>query len=244
MSNENKTLEDNQTNPEPAVEPQAEGSVISNLEDLQTNPTPTSSDNLENPLETAASIEPEEDVMSAIVTTLQAEISNLRQLLEEQTQKAEQSKKQYWLTAADFENFRKRTEREKEELEKRGKRQTITELLSVVDNFERARTQIKPTTEGETGIHKSYQGVYKNLVDGLKKLGVSAMRPEGEPFDPQYHEAMLREPTDQYPEGTVIEQLVRGYILGDQVLRHAMVKVATALETPTITENTEQDSTE
>lgn len=56
------------------------------------------------------------------------------------------------------------------------------------------------------------------------------MRPEGEVFDPQYHEAMLREATDEYPEGTVIEQLVRGYTLDDQVLRHAMVKVATPKE--------------
>jgi molecular chaperone GrpE len=64
----------------------------------------------------------------------------------------------------------------------------------------------------------------------LKKLGVSAMRAEGEPFDPNFHEAMLREATDEYPEGTVIDQLVRGYLLNDQVLRHAMVKVASPKE--------------
>ncbi len=176
---------------------------------------------------------PQEDDINAIISVLQAEISNLRGLLEEQSQKAEQYKKQYLTIAADFENFRKRTEKEKEEQEIRGKRQTIVELLSVVDNFERARVQIKPDTDGETAIHKSYQGVYKNLVDGLKKLGVSAMRPEGEIFNPQYHEAMLRESTDEHPEGTVIEQLVRGYTLNDQVLRHAMVKVAAPLEIPT-----------
>ncbi len=102
----------------------------------------------------------------------------------------------------------------------------MTELLAVVDNFERARTQIVPANEGETKIHKSYQGVYKNLVDSLKRLGVSPMRPEGQPFDPNYHEAMMREHTDEYPEGTVIEQLVRGYLIGEQVLRHAMVKVS------------------
>lgn len=178
-------------------------------------------------------VTPQEDDINAIISVLQAEISNLRGLLEEQSQKAEQYKKQYLTIAADFENFRKRTEKEKEEQEIRGKRQTIVELLSVVDNFERARVQIKPDTDGETAIHKSYQGVYKNLVDGLKKLGVSAMRPEGEIFNPQYHEAMLRESTDEHPEGTVIEQLVRGYTLNDQVLRHAMVKVAAPLEIPT-----------
>jgi molecular chaperone GrpE len=56
------------------------------------------------------------------------------------------------------------------------------------------------------------------------------MRPEGQPFDPTYHEAMLQEQTDEYPDGTVIEQLVRGYLLGDHVLRHALVKVAAPKE--------------
>jgi len=79
-------------------------------------------------------------------------------------------------------------------------------------------------------IHKSYQGVYKTLVDSLKRLGVSAMRPEGQMFDPNYHEAMLREATNKYPEGTVIEQLVRGYLLNEEILRHAMVKVAAPVE--------------
>ncbi|MFM7475719.1 MAG: nucleotide exchange factor GrpE, partial [Microcystis aeruginosa] len=74
-------------------------------------------------------------------------------------------------------------------------------------------------------------GVYKILVESLKRLGVSPMRPEGQPFDPTYHEAMMREYTDEHPEGTVVEQLVRGYTLGEQVLRHALVKVAAPKET-------------
>ena len=103
---------------------------------------------------------------------------------------------------------------------------TIIELLSVVDNFERARTQIKPQNEGEMGIHKSYQGVYKQLVDSLKRIGVSPMRPEGQQFDPNLHEAVMREPTEEHPEGTVMEELQRGYYLGDRILRHSLVKVA------------------
>lgn len=137
---------------------------------------------------------------------------------------------QYMRIAADFENYRKRTQKEKEELEQQVKRNTINELLPIVDNFERARSQLKPQTDGEMSIHKSYQGVYKQLVDGLKRLGVSPMRPEGQPFDPNLHEAVMREPTDEYPEGTVLEELVRGYNLGDRVLRHAMVKVAAPKE--------------
>jgi molecular chaperone GrpE len=137
---------------------------------------------------------------------------------------------QYMRLAADFDNFRKRTAKEKVEFEERSKRSTIIELLPIIDNFERARSQIKPQTESENNIQKSYQGIYKQLVDCLKQLGVSPMRPEGELFDPNLHEAVMREPTNEYPEGTVIEELRRGYILGDLVLRHAMVRVATPLE--------------
>jgi molecular chaperone GrpE len=158
------------------------------------------------------------------------EIETLRASVEERNN-------QYMRIAADFENFRKRSQKEKEELEQQVKRNTITELLPVVDNFERARAHLKPQTDAEMAIHKSYQGVYKQLVDSLKRMGVSAMRPEGKEFDPNLHEAVMRQPTDEHPEGTVLEELVRGYYLGDRVLRHAMVKVAAAPETGPDSEN-------
>lgn len=137
---------------------------------------------------------------------------------------------QYKRIAADFENFRRRTQKEKADLEDQIKCNTITELLPVIDNFERARSQIKPQTDAEMNIHKSYQGVYKQLVDCLKRVGVSPMRSEGEMFDPNLHEAVMREPTSDYEDGIVIEDLMRGYMLGERVLRHAMVKVAAAME--------------
>lgn len=161
-----------------------------------------------------------------VIEALQLEMDALKQTLAQKNQQLDAQKTQSIRIAADFDNFRKRTQREKEELEYLIKRNAISEILSVVDNFERARAQIKPESDGEMTIHRSYQGVYKNLVDSLKRLGVSAMRPEGEPFDPSLHEAMFREQTDAYAEGTVIEQLQRGYLLNDRVLRHAMVKVA------------------
>lgn len=143
---------------------------------------------------------------------------------------AEERTSQFMRIAADFENFRKRTQREKEELEQQIKCNTVVELLPVVDNFERARSQIKPQGEEAMAIHKSYQGVYKDLVDRLKRIGVAPMRSEGKEFDPNMHEAVMRESTDEFPEGTVIEELVRGYLLGERVLRHAMVKVAATPE--------------
>jgi molecular chaperone GrpE len=201
-----------ETYPEPLVDPSLES-------DSSMNETFSEDPNAAHP---------ENPSPEAIIADLQQEVATLQQQLDEQTQQAQTNQKRYISLAAEFDNFRKRTQKEKEDLEIQAKCKTLAELLPVIDNFDRARTQLKPATEGEMGIHKSYQSVYKNFVDGLKRLGVSAMRPEGQPFDPTYHEAMLREYTDDYPEGTVIEQLIRGYLLGDQVLRHAMVKVAAA----------------
>jgi molecular chaperone GrpE len=155
-----------------------------------------------------------------------SDLQSLATQLAEVTNQRDAFQSQYLRIAADFDNFRKRNSKEKEEIELRTKCATIIELLSVVDNFERARTQIKPQNDGEMGIHKSYQGVYKQLVEGLKRLGVSPMRPEGQQFDPNLHEAVMRQPTDEHPEGTVMEELQRGYFLGDRILRHSLVKVA------------------
>lgn len=203
-----------------------EGATASPEEILNLNP--------DSPAETAdtTSPEPDEDTVhpETAIAVLQQELANHRQELAQQAEQLDAFKKRYLSLAAEFDNFRKRTQREREELEQQIKGKTITELLSVVDNFERARTQLKPTNDGEMEIHKSYQSVYKSFVDGLKRLGVAPMRPEGQPFDPNYHEAMLREQTDEYPEGTIMEELVRGYQLGEMVLRHAMVKVATPKE--------------
>ncbi|MGD1874142.1 MAG: nucleotide exchange factor GrpE [Mastigocoleus sp.] len=164
------------------------------------------------------------------------------QQIESLKSQLEERQNQYARLAADFENYRKRTLKDKEELEVQVKQKAITELLPVVDNFERARAQIKPQGDGELTIHKSYQGVYKLLVDCLKRLGVSPMRPEGEEFDPSIHEAVMREPTDEHPEGTVLEELVRGYYLGDRVLRHAMVKVAAPSEDAQSSEDDQSNS--
>ncbi len=186
-----------------------------------------------------ANLNPENSVAASEKTGVEtAALVELTQQIDSLKTQLEERSTQYMRIAADFENYRKRTSKEKEELETQIKRNTILELLPVVDNFERARSHLKPQSEGEMTMHKSYQGVYKQLVDSLKRLGVSPMRPEGQEFDPNLHEAVMREPTDEHPEGTVLEELVRGYYLGDRVLRHAMVKVAAPKEdTPSAPED-------
>ncbi|MBE9197912.1 MULTISPECIES: nucleotide exchange factor GrpE [unclassified Nodularia (in: cyanobacteria)] len=176
-------------------------------------------------------IAPENGVAATDQTEIEtAALAELTQQIESLKGQLEERSTQYMRIAADFENYRKRTSKEKEELDLQVKRNTILELLPIVDNFERARAHLKPQSDGEMTIHKSYQGVYKQLVECLKRIGVSPMRPENQEFDPNLHEAVMREPTDEHPEGTVLEELVRGYYLGDRVLRHSMVKVAAPKE--------------
>jgi len=133
---------------------------------------------------------------------------------------------QYMRIAADFDNFRKRQSRDQDDLRLQITCTTLSEILPVVDNFDRARQQLTPESEEAVTLHRSYQGLYKQLVDVFKQLGVSPMRVEGEPFDPNLHEAVLREPSHDHPEDVVIEELQRGYHLNGRVLRHALVKVS------------------
>lgn len=133
---------------------------------------------------------------------------------------------QYMRMAADFDNFRKRQSRDHDDLKLQITCSTLSEILPVVDNFDRARQQLNPQSEEALGLHRSYQGLYRQLVDVFKQLGVSPMRVEGEPFDPSLHEAVLRAESEEHPEDVVIEELQRGYHLNGRVLRHALVKVS------------------
>ena len=133
---------------------------------------------------------------------------------------------QYMRIAADFDNFRKRQSRDQDDLKLQLVCSTLSEILPVVDNFERARQQLNPEGEEAQALHRSYQGLYKQLVDVLKQLGVAPMRVVGQEFDPTLHEAVLREPSEEHHEDVVIEELQRGYHLNGRVLRHAMVKVS------------------
>jgi molecular chaperone GrpE len=213
MIEEEKQLEDTQTVGQSSGDGEA-------LQGAQTEPAST------EPLTTEAVLETDDTDYQAAFMDLRSTFAAKEREAEALKAQLEDRSNQYMRIAADFENFRRRTQKEKEDLELKVKIDTINELLPVVDNFERARSHIKPQNDGEMNIHKSYQSVYKQLVDCLKRVGVAPMRSEGKEFDPNLHEAVMRQPTSEQPEGTVVEELVRGYMMGDRVLRHAMVKVA------------------
>nr|WP_264320145.1 nucleotide exchange factor GrpE [Zarconia navalis] len=223
LENPRKSTSAEESPATPEVETVAQASVES---DADASATENTANRVVDPLE----VEAAEAAAQAQAINDRATVEALTETVKTTTAQADELKSQYARLAADFDNYRKRTQKEKEELEKQAQCTAIEELLPVVDNFERARSQIKPQTDEELAIHKSYQGVYRQMVDCLKKLGVAPMRPEGQPFDPNFHEAVMREATGEYEEGTVMEELMRGYIMGERVLRHAMVKVSTAPE--------------
>ena len=133
---------------------------------------------------------------------------------------------QYIRLAADFENFRKRTEQEREALLKYGAENTLKKMLEVLDNFERGLKAIE-TVDDCDKVKECYNLAYKNFTDVLTKSGLETIKAEGEVFDPNFHEAVMQTPTKEHPENTIIAELQKGYKLGDKVLRPTLVNVAT-----------------
>ncbi|XP_021282245.1 uncharacterized protein LOC110415082 [Herrania umbratica] len=128
--------------------------------------------------------------------------------------------------SADFDNFRKRTERERLSLVTNAQGEVLENLLPVLDNFERAKAQIKVETEGEEKISSSYQSIYKQFMEILGSLGVEPVETVGNPFDPMLHEAIMREDSTEFEEGIILQEFRKGFKLGDRLLRPSMVKVS------------------
>lgn len=133
---------------------------------------------------------------------------------------------QYIRLAADFDNYRKRQEQEKEALLKYGAETTLKKMIEVLDNFERGLKAIETVDDCEK-VKECYNLAYKNFTDVLTKAGLEAIKAEGETFDPNFHEAVMQTPSTEHPEHTIIAELQKGYKLGDKVLRPTLVNVAT-----------------
>ena len=193
-------------------------------------PTPAQDPSVE-PMDAAPAVaEPEvastETPADVSVTDPAERLQQLEQELHSLKQEHETLQSQYMRIAADFDNFRKRQSRDQDDIRQQLVCSTLSEILPVVDNFERARQQLNPEGEEAQALHRSYQGLYKQLVDVLKQQGVARMEVVGQLFDPTLHEAVLREESTEQPEDVVIEELQRGYHLNGKVLRHALVKVS------------------
>lgn len=146
------------------------------------------------------------------------ELEQLRALAEENNQRLLRAQ-------ADFDNFRKRTLKEKEELAKYASMKLIDQLLPVVDNFERALQAGQDNPE-MSSFSKGVDMIFRQFLQVLEQEGLQAMNAVGQPFNPEFHQAIMQVESDDHEEGIVVEEVQKGYMLKDKVLRPAMVKVS------------------
>nr|WP_234032984.1 nucleotide exchange factor GrpE [Paenibacillus faecalis] len=149
---------------------------------------------------------------------LQVELEKLQNEMSEQQQRTLR-------VQADFDNFRRRTQKEKEDLAKYASSKLITELLPVFDNFERAIAASEDNQDFES-FSKGVSMIFRQLETVLNAEGLTAMNSVGQPFNPEFHQAIMQVESDEYEEGIVVEEVQKGYMLKDRVLRPAMVKVS------------------
>lgn len=172
-----------------------------------------------------ADVDPEEGDMEEISEET-SELESLRGLLQTKEEEVAKEKKEYMFLMAEFDNFRKRTLRERSELIKNAAEKVLQGLLPIVDDFERGLDAIKDSSDAES-VKEGMTLIYNKLVKYLGDNGVKAMDSTGADFDADIHEAIAMVPADEETAaGKVKDTVQKGYTLNDKVLRHAKVVVA------------------
>ncbi|XP_066350635.1 uncharacterized protein [Miscanthus floridulus] len=161
------------------------------------------------------------------ITAVEKEKSRVASQFESVTAEITSGKEKFIRLNADLENFRKQTEKDRAKFTSNIRVEVVQSLLSLVDSFEKTNLENTPETEKEAKITTSYQGIYKQLVETLRYLGVGVVETVGKPFDPSVHEAISREASIQFKAGIVTHEVRRGFHLKERLLRPATVKVST-----------------
>ena len=153
--------------------------------------------------------------------------------VEELTQELQRTKDQLLRQAAEYQNYRRRTERERAEWVRRAQIPVIESMLAVLDDFRRSLDASEQVEQKETpgpaylALKEGVELVYKNFAGALEKLGVEYIEAVGQPFDENLHEALMQMPAaDDTAPGIIVQEVQRGYRLGDRVLRHSKVIVS------------------
>ena len=144
-------------------------------------------------------------------------------------EKIEELNDKYMRLMAEFENFRKRSDKEKEQMFETGAKSVIEKVLPVIDNFERALDMVGPEKESEADADPFMDGmrkVYKQLMDELDKIGVKPIEAVGQEFNPEFHNAVMQVDSEDFDSGMVAQEMQKGYMYNDSVVRHSMVGVA------------------
>lgn len=168
---------------------------------------------------TDAGTQEQETVESEVISETAEETSELQKCKSQ----AEEYLQMAQRVQADFDNFRRRTAQERADWSKYCSQRLATNLLPILDNFERA---LQAGGDDLNSFRGGIELIYRQFKEALEKDGIKAMEAVGTEFDPNFHEAVMQGPSDDYPDNTVIEEFQKGYMLADRILRPAMVKVA------------------
>ena len=192
------------------------------MSDKKTIKIKTDSEKVESGKIAPESIPPDEDIIEGE----ENRITELETKLEAKEKEAAETYDRFLRASAEFDNFKKRSSREIEEFRKFANQSLIKEMLSVVDNLELAMN----STNGHKAIDKDLlQGLemtHKEILKVFEKFNVKPIDAKDQPFDPAFHEAVMQEETSDSPKNTVINELQRGYMIHDRLLRPSMVVVA------------------
>jgi molecular chaperone GrpE len=224
MTIENKEQSSNTTNPElDAANTNDENSEAKN-EAKETTKEEAVIEQKEDDSKSAAPSISEEEIAQLLIDLSDAQersakLSDEKKLIYEQLMRRQ----------AEFENFRKRVDRERSDVHLQARSNVVVEMLPVLDNLERALESAPKGEAGEAVCENILTGVkliHRQFLDVLIGLGLSPVKALGEPFDPHMHEAVTTEANNDLPENTIVAELQKGYKLGEKLLRPAMVKVA------------------
>lgn len=170
-------------------------------------------------------LELEEEKEDRIIEIRESELNGLREELEESKKAKKKAQNDLLYARADFENYRKTLDKEKQNFYAYAEKSLLLKFLDFVDDFERALSTISNSKDSDSAI-EAYNLLHKQLISLLEKQGVKPIKAVGIPFDPYIHEVMMGEETDEVEEGTILEELKKGYFLKGKVLRPGLVKIA------------------
>ena len=167
-----------------------------------------------------------DDVADATKVAIEDPIKELEAELDATREEAKETYDRLLRVSAEFENYKKRSARELDDFRKFANQSLLKEMLSVVDNLELAINSANENKNQDNSLKAGLDLTHKEILRVFKKFSVTPIESQGNAFDPTFHEAVMQEETDEYPENTVINEMQKGYLIHDRLLRPAMVVVA------------------
>lgn len=166
-----------------------------------------------------------EKAESGIEETKEVQVDLLKERLEKSEKEYKELEDRLLRVAAEYDNYKKRTVREFQSIIKNANEELISQLVETLDNFQRALDSAKNSSDYDS-FHKGVELIYQHFKDILAKEGLKEITAIGEPFDPHYHEAVMQQESAKFPEGTVMDEISKGYMLNDKVIKHSKVIVS------------------